>query len=63
MLITPFIWYKNVDNTFAITLHDLGEKLQMLNNIDDNIEFTIEKASKGNLPFLDCITSLNEKKE
>ena len=57
------LWYKKVDDTFAITSHDLGETLQKLSNIDENIEFSTEKASEGNLPFLDCIISLNEKRE
>ena len=52
-----------VDNTCAIISHDLGETLQKLNDIDKNIEFTMEKASERNLPFLDCIISLNEKRE
>ena len=37
--------------------------MQKLNDIDGNIEFTTEKASEGNLPFLECIISLNEKRE
>ena len=37
--------------------------MQKLNDIDENIEFTMEKSSKGNWPFLDCIKSLNEKRE
>ena len=34
-----------------------------LNSIDENIEFTMEKASEGNLLFLNCIKNLNEKRE
>ena len=34
-----------------------------LNSIDENIEFTMEKTSEGNLLFLDCIKNLNEKRE
>ena len=63
MLNAPHLWYREVDDTFAITSHDLGETLQKLNDIDENIEFTTEKTSEGNLPFLDCIISLNEKRE
>ena len=63
MLNAPRLWYKKVDDTFAITSLDLGEILQKLNYIDENIEFTMEKASEGNLPFLDCIISLNEKRK
>ena len=48
--------------TFAIGSHDLGVTLPKLNDIDENVDFTVAKASKGSLPFLDCIESLNEKK-
>ena len=37
--------------------------MQKLNNIDENIEFTMEKASEGNLAVLDYIITLNEKRE
>ena len=37
--------------------------MQKLNDINEKIEFTMEKASEGNLPFLECIISLNEKRE
>ena len=63
ILNNPRLWYRKVDDTFAITSHDLGETLKKLNDIDENIEFTMEKASEGNLPFLDYIISLNEKRE
>ena len=46
-----------------MTSHDLGETLKKLNNIDENIDFIMEKASERNLPFQDCIISLNEKRE
>ena len=63
MLNAPRLWYRKVDYTFAITSHGLEETLQKLNDIDENIEFIMEKASEENLPFLDCIISLNEKRE
>ena len=63
MLNTPRLWYRKVDDTFAITSHDLGETLQKLHDINENIEYTLKKASEGNLPFLDCIISLNKKRE
>ena len=37
--------------------------MQKLNDIDKNIEFSMEKASKGYLFCVDCIISLNEKTE
>ena len=51
MLNAPRLWYRKVDDTFAITSHDFEQTLQKLNDIDENIEFTMEKTSKGNLPF------------
>ena len=63
MLNSPRLWYRKVVDTFPITSHDLGETLQKLNYINENIDFTMEKASKGNLPFLGCIISLNKKRE
>ena len=46
MLNASHPWYRKVDNTFAIPSHDLEETLQKLNNIDENIEFAVEKRSK-----------------
>ena len=63
VLNAPRLWCRKVDNAFAVTSYDLGETMQKLNDIDENIEFTMEKASEGNLPFLDCIISLNKKRE
>ena len=63
MLNAPRLWYRKVDDTIAITSHDLWETLQKLNDIDENIKFTMEMASDGNLPFLDCSISLQEKRE
>ena len=62
-MIHKSLWYRKVDDTFAITSNDLGETLQKLNDVDENIEITMKKASKRNLPFVDCITSLNEKRK
>ena len=61
ILNAPRLWYRKVDATFAITSHDLGETVQKLNDIDENIEFSMEKSVKGNLPFLDCIIMKREK--
>ena len=51
ILNAPHLWYRKVDDTFAVTSHDLGETLQKLNDIDENVEFTMEKTSKGNYLF------------
>ena len=37
--------------------------MQKVNGIDEKLEFTMEKASEGNLPLLDCIINLNGKRE
>ena len=42
------LWYRKVDDTFAITSNDLEETLQKLNDNDKDTEFTMEKASKRN---------------
>ena len=63
MLSTSCLWYRKVDDTFAIISYDFGETLQQLNDVDKSIDFTMEKASEGNLPFLDCIIGLKEKRE
>ena len=61
ILNAPRLWYRKVDATFAITSHDLGETVQKLNDINENIEFSMEKSVKGNLSFLDCIIMKREK--
>ena len=48
MLNAPCLQNRKVKDTFATTSHNLGETLQKLNDIDENIEFTMEKSSKGN---------------
>ena len=45
MLNVARLWYRKVDDTFAIISHDRGETLQKLNDFNENIEFTTEKAS------------------
>ena len=50
---------RKVDNTFAITSHDLEETLQKLNDIDENIEFTMENASDGNLLIFNILININ----
>ena len=45
MLNAPRLWYREVSDTFTTTLHDLGQTLQKLNDIDENIEFTMEKTA------------------
>ena len=63
MLNPPRLWYRKVDDTFAITSNDPTDTLQKLNNIDENIEFTMENPTEGSLQFLDCLISLNQSRE
>ena len=63
MLNASRLWYRKVDITFAIASHDLGEKLQKWNWWDHFTDFAMEKTSKGNLPFLNFIKRLNQKRE
>ena len=53
----------NVQVQKKIASHDFGATLQKLNFIDENIEFSKQKASGRNLPFPDSIISVNEKRE
>ena len=54
----PTVWFRNVDDIFAIWNHG-GEKLEEflnhLNTIHLNIQFTMEKEIEGQLPFLDVM--------
>ena len=59
----PRLWYRKVDDTFAITLHDSVKTLEELNKISNNIEFSMESAEDGKRTFLDCLISVNENRE
>ena len=59
MLSAPYRQYRKVGDVFAITSKDIGETLKKLDNINENKEFTMDKAAEGNSPFLDYIISLN----
>ena len=41
MLKTTRLWYRKLEDTFAITSHELGETMQKLNYIDENMELEI----------------------
>jgi hypothetical protein len=54
----PAHWYRHVDDTFVVWLHGreaLQEFLCHLNNIHNNIRFTMELEESGTLPFLDVV--------
>ena len=55
-VIRPKMWLRYVDDTFVIWRHgeeQLEDFLRFLNGRNSNIEFTMEKETKGSLPFLD----------
>ena len=50
----PHLWRRYVDDTCAALPHDLVDPFhEHLNSIDPHIQFTVERESKGQLPFLD----------
>ena len=46
MINAPCLWYRKVGDTFTVTSHDLGETLQKLNDINENIELLWKKHQK-----------------
>ena len=55
---TPTVWFRYVDDTFAIWNHGeekLEEFRNHLNSIHPIIQFTMEKETEGQLPFLDVV--------
>jgi hypothetical protein len=52
----PRIWFRYVDDVFAIiNKGELGKTLEELNKCHINIKFTSEEESNGQLPFLDML--------
>ena len=51
------IWIRYVDDILVVVPEnmDLDEKLQALNEVNNHIQFTIEKEQNGKLPFLDTL--------
>ena len=58
MLYDPRLWYKKVDDTYAITSDDAFKTLEELDN--KNIKFTIESAKEGKLAILNYLIGVNE---
>ncbi|XP_054723405.1 uncharacterized protein LOC129233402 [Uloborus diversus] len=59
----PEIWFRYVDDTFAVWSYgeeDLQLFLQHLNNIHPRFQFTMEKESNNQLPFLDVLVTKKE---
>jgi hypothetical protein len=52
----PVCWFRYADDTFVIWPHDQGKLenfLNHLNELHNNMQFTMEKEQEGHLPFLD----------
>ena len=57
----PRFWRGYVDNTCAALPRDLVEPFhELLNSINANIQFTVERESGGQLPFLDVLLTREE---
>ena len=58
------IWMRYIDDVIVVTPEetDLDEKLARLNEIDMNIQFTIEVENERKLPFLDMLIIRSEDK-
>ena len=53
-LMKPRVWRRYVDDVFSILKRvDVGDFLRHLNQLDEQIEFTVEREQDGCLPFLD----------
>ena len=50
-------WFRYVDDVFLLVPEevDLDEKLRQLNEVEDDIQFTLENEEHGTLPFLDVL--------
>ena len=50
-------WFRYVDDVFVLVPGDtdLNDKLEKLNAVEENIQFTLESESEGKLPFLDIL--------
>lgn len=59
----PRIWWRYVDDIFAVIKKGEEEKLlELLNNQYHTIKFTIEKESNGDLAFLDVLVCRREER-
>ena len=57
----PRFWRRYVDDTCAALPRDLVEPFhEHLNSINANIQFTVERESGGQLPFLDVLLTREE---
>ena len=50
-------WLRYVDDVLVVVPEDvdLDEKLRFLNEVDEKIQFTIEREKEQKLPFLDTL--------
>ena len=58
---TARFWRQYIDDTYTVLPGNLGDSfLRHLSNINSNIQFTVEKESDGQLPFLDILLTMEE---
>ena len=54
----PSVWLRFVDDTFVITKAEHSQSLlQLINNQDPHIQFTVEPTQQESLPFLDTLVT------
>ena len=57
----PCFWRRYVDDTCAALPHDFVDPFhEHLSSIDPHIQFTVERESRGQLPFLDVLLTREE---
>ena len=57
----PKVWERFVDDVYSILKGtDLENFFQHINNLHQNIKFTMEKESNGELAFLDTLLKRNK---
>ena len=57
----PSLWLRFVDDTCVINKAEHSEALlQHINSLDPHIQFTVEPAQQGSLPFLDTLVTIEQ---
>ena len=60
----PRLWYRYVDDTFVIiNKQHINDFHSHINQVDENIKFTIEPQQEGKIPFLDIYIIVDEQQK